>query len=229
MNDMTAVIVPKSDQLSADDLISGPRTITITDVKIAAGTEQPVAMSYEGDDGRPFKPCKSMCRCLVALWGADASLYVGRSMTLYRDPSVKWGGLEVGGIRISHMSDIKDRHTMALTVTKGSKKPFTVQPLVIEAKKRTIGDLINELDGEFSPEQSPTRAEVDIVLASDKCQRAKDFARGDAKARLDAIVKAALDRTAEVSDFPGDRPSVVVENDPNSEAALDGILENGLP
>lgn len=94
-----------------------------------------------------------------------------------------------------------------------------------ELKKRTLHDAIDELADEFAA--AGTRAEVDTVLASDKCQKALDFARNGAKARLDAIVKAALDRTAPASDFPGDWPNV--ENDPNSEAALDGILERGLP
>jgi hypothetical protein len=37
--------------------------------------------------------------------------------------------MEVGGIRISHMSDIGETMTMALTVTRANKKPFTVKPL----------------------------------------------------------------------------------------------------
>lgn len=58
-------------------------------------------------------------------------------MTLYRDPKVKWGGMEVGGIRISHLSDLpKGKHTMALTETKGSKKLFTVEPLRDAAPKQ---------------------------------------------------------------------------------------------
>ena len=138
MNDMTAIIEPKSDQLNADSLISGPRTITITGVDIRPGTEQPCSIFFQGDEGRPWKPCKSMARVLVAAWGPDAKAYVGRSVTLYRDPSVKWGGMEVGGIRISHMSHIKGRQTMALTVTKGSKKPFVVQPLVMEQKPEPV-------------------------------------------------------------------------------------------
>lgn len=135
MNDMSAVIVPKSDQISADDLLSGPRTICISDVAIRPGTEQPVTIRYEGDEGRPFKPCKSMCRVMVALWGPDAKQYVGKSLTLYRDPSVKWGGMEVGGIRISDASHIDRPLTMALTQTKGSKKLVTVKVLKVEAPK----------------------------------------------------------------------------------------------
>ncbi len=130
MNDMTKAITPKSDQLNSDDLIAGPITIKIADVTIRGGQEQPVSIHYEGDNGKPYKPCKSMSRVLVANWGADAKRYIGRSLSLYREPTVKWAGLEVGGIRISHMSDIDSAMTMALTATKGTRKPFTVKPLV---------------------------------------------------------------------------------------------------
>ena len=132
MSDMSQAIIPKSDQLNSDDLIAGPITIKIAEVTIKPG-EQPVSLHYEGDNGKPYKPCKSMSRVLVFAWGADAKQYAGRGLTLYRDPSVKWGGMEVGGIRISHMSDIDSAMTMALTATKGSRKPFTVRPLVVEA------------------------------------------------------------------------------------------------
>jgi hypothetical protein len=130
---MTAVIVPKSDQISADDLIAGPITIRITEVDIRPGTEQPVSIFYEGDNGRPWKPCKSMSRCLVECWGPDAKAYVGRLVTLYRDPTVKWGGMEVGGIRVSHLSHIEREKTLALTATKGKRVPFRVKPLAVEA------------------------------------------------------------------------------------------------
>lgn len=129
MSDMGAVIVPKSDQLNADDLIAGPITIRVSSVAIRPGQEQPISISFEGDNGKPYKACKSMCRVMVTAWGPDSKKYTGRSMTLYRDASVKWGGMEVGGIRISHMSDIESALTMALTMTKGNKKPYTVKPL----------------------------------------------------------------------------------------------------
>jgi hypothetical protein len=134
MNDMSAVIVPKSDQWNADDFISGPMTVTIKDVKIAPGTEQPVNILLE-DSEKAFRPCKSMCRVLVHAWGPDASKYVGRSLTLYRDENVKWGGLAVGGIRISHMSDLEGAQTLMLTATKGSRKPHKVLPLVVEREQ----------------------------------------------------------------------------------------------
>lgn len=77
--------------------------------------------------------------------------------------------------------------------------------------KRTLADVISELEAEFVA--ALTRDAVDAVLASEKCQKALDFAKNGAQARLQSIVKAALERTApeddgsEMSDFPGDRPS----------------------
>ena len=70
-----------------------------------------------------------MRRVLVNLWGPDGETYVGRSLTIYRDEQVLFGGVEVGGIRISHMSNLQRETTMALTATKAKRKPFTVKPL----------------------------------------------------------------------------------------------------
>jgi hypothetical protein len=127
--DLTDTIVPKSDQLNADDLMSGPRTFTITKVE-RGSDEQPVNVYLaEFPSGRPWRPSKSMLRVLVMVWGKESSAYVGRRLTLYRDPEITFGPDKVGGVRISHMSHITKRQTMALTVKRGSRKPFTVEPL----------------------------------------------------------------------------------------------------
>ena len=138
MNDMTKVIEPRSDQLNADDMIAGPMTIKVSRVDIRGGQEQPVSVFYENDNGKPYKPCKSMCRALVLCWGADANRYVGRSMTLYRDADVKWAGMAVGGIRISHLSHIDGERVMMLTATKGSRKPHRVLPLTFESNPAAL-------------------------------------------------------------------------------------------
>lgn len=137
---LSATIIPKSDQLNADDLIAGPRTITITGVKQGASPEQPVNIHYEGDNGRPYKPCKSMRRVLISLWGDDASAYVGRRLSLYRDASVRFGADETGGIRISHMSGLDEPVSLALTVTRGKRKPYQVLPLK-DTPKQTLTDV----------------------------------------------------------------------------------------
>ncbi|OYY74022.1 MAG: hypothetical protein B7Y43_19845, partial [Sphingomonas sp. 28-62-20] len=134
MNDMSVVIVPKSDQISSDDFLAGPKTFTIEGVSISPGTEQPVSIKLEGEP-RVWKPCKSMSRVLVQVWGPDANVYTGRSLTLYRDPKVKWGGMEVGGIRVSHMSHMNGRLLLQLTATKGKRAPHVVEPLIAEVRQ----------------------------------------------------------------------------------------------
>lgn len=132
MTDMHATVIPKSDQLNFDDLVGG-RTITVKITKVTGKFgDQPICINYENDNGKPYYPCKSMRRVMIFCWGGNGADYVGRSMTLYGDPTVKFGGLEVGGIRISHMSHIAKEITLALTATRANKKPFTVKPLVAE-------------------------------------------------------------------------------------------------
>jgi hypothetical protein len=129
--DMSRFVEAKSDQLNADDLIGSPRTITVTRVTGCDG-DQPIAIHYQGDGGKPFKPCKTMRRVLLAVWGRNAANYVGRSMTLYRDDSVTFGGLAVGGIRISNMSHIDKKMIVVAMKSKGKKAPIEVMPLAVE-------------------------------------------------------------------------------------------------
>lgn len=122
------MLAPKSDQLNADDLIAGPITVTITGVRQGKTAEQPVEI-HLANGLKPYYPCKSMRRVIVALWGQDAPSYVGRRLTLYRDPTVAFGGIAVGGIRISHASHLKTAMTLALTVTRAKRAPFVVKPI----------------------------------------------------------------------------------------------------
>lgn len=149
MIDLRQTIAPKSDQLNSDDLIGGPMTIRVTKVSLCAEPDQPIAINFEGDNGKPYKPCKSMRRVLVTLWGPDGAAYVGRAMTLYRDDKVKFGGAEVGGIRISHLSGLDKPMTVALTVTKAVRRPFQVKPLRDEAPPPVavpLADILEEID-----------------------------------------------------------------------------------
>lgn len=131
---LASTIIPKSDQLNADDLIAGARTIKITSVE-AGSAEQPVSIHYENEKGRPYKPSKSMRRVLVMIWGTDGNAYVGRTLTLYREPGIKFGGEPVGGIRISHASHIAEPISISLTETRGKRKPFVVEPFVEQSQQ----------------------------------------------------------------------------------------------
>jgi hypothetical protein len=129
--DLTDTIIPKSDQLNAEDLLTGPRTVTITEVR-RGSDEQPVNIHLAETPGRPFRPSKTVLRILVAAWGKDSDAYVGRRLTIYRDPEVRFAGLDVGGIRVSAMSHIAKPLKLALTVSKGKKAPYVIQPLADE-------------------------------------------------------------------------------------------------
>lgn len=157
--DLSKTIIPKSDQLNADDLIAGPRTIKIRDIKAGADEQQPVSIYFYGDDNKPFKPCKSVRRVLVQLWGADATQFIGRRLTIYRDTSVKYAGIEVGGIRVSHASHIEQPKTVLVTMAKTSRRPVTIDVLppvvltdlagakkALEGKKTTLEAIIAKFD-----------------------------------------------------------------------------------
>lgn len=121
----------KSDQLNADDLLGGDLTITVTSVRIGT-SDQPVIIGYEGDNGKPYRPCKSMRKVLIFAWGENGNAWIGKSMTIYNKKDVKFGGVEVGGIRISHMSDIQSDIKISLTATRGKKEPHMIKKLELK-------------------------------------------------------------------------------------------------
>jgi len=126
--DLTPSLVPNSAQVNADDLIAGPITVTISEVS-KGNAEQPFFFNLVEFPERSYRPSKSMRRIIVQCWGPEASNYSGRKLTLYRNPDITFGKDRVGGIEISHASHIAGPVTLALTVSRGKRKDFTVQPL----------------------------------------------------------------------------------------------------
>ncbi len=149
---MSTAIVPKSDQLNSDDLLAGPVTVTITEVR-QGNQEQPVVIELLEYPGRPFKPSKTVSRILVAAWGRDSTAYTGHKLTLYRDPEVKWGGESVGGIRVMAMSHIEKPLRVNLTATRGKKKEHVIHPLI---------------ERDFLAELAQTNGDIDAISALGK-------------------------------------------------------------
>lgn len=168
--DISQAAQPRSDQLNADDLIGGPQLVTITEVR-RGNSEQPVEIvTAEFGPGRPYKPGKSMIRVLIAAWGRDASMYAGRRLMLYRDPDIRFGKDVVGGIRISAMSDIDSRLTLALTVTRGRRAPFTVDPLPPESPADRIAALRAEWKTADEERRQVIAAEVDALSKAEAAE-----------------------------------------------------------
>ena len=126
--DISNTIEPDSTQINADDLISAPITVTIREVS-KGNTEQPVNIHLVEYPDRAYRPSKSMRRVIVAAWGSDASQYAGRQLKLFRNPDIKFGRDTVGGIEIEAMSHLNKPLEVPLTVSRGKRRKFVVQPL----------------------------------------------------------------------------------------------------
>jgi len=216
--DISQTVAPKSDQLNADDLIAGPRTIRVTRVSKMSEPDQPIAIYFEGDNGKPYKPGKSMRRVLLRIWGADGTAYAGRRMTLYRDDGVQFGGIAVGGIRISHMSGISSAVTMALTATKARRVPFTVKPLGEERSQPQGQPQADPAPRQTEQRQQPSNRDRLFTAAREAAAKGNaalnafregldpraDEALGPILSELD---RAACNADAADDDFPGFAPT----------------------
>lgn len=194
--DITNSIQAKSDQLNADDLITAPRTIKISDIT-QGNAENPVIVHYEGDNGRPFKPCKTVLRIIGAGWGNMTGEWVSKSLVLYCDPTVVYAGKEVGGIRIQAMSDISKRLKISLSKTRGKKIEHIIDILAPVSKPQypaaqfdaaivTMAEKIN--DGSMTAEQVINRCESTGWLTDEQKQQIRDIEKGDADLVLEESV-----------------------------------------
>lgn len=167
--DLTESITPRSDQINAEDLLTGPRTFTIE--RVAKGlAEQPFDFHLVELPGRPYRPSKSMRRVIVNAWGKESSAYAGRRLTLYRDPEVTFGRDKVGGIKISHLSGIDKPIELALTVTRGKRALHTVAPLPDAPAAPTAAQIAactdrNELADWWRRSSPERRAQIEARVA----------------------------------------------------------------
>lgn len=179
--DLTESIAPKSDQLDAIDLLSGPRTFTIERVS-AHNAEQPFNF-HLAEFPRVWRPGKSMRRVIVAAWGSKADAYVGQRVTLYCDQTVAFGNDVVGGTRISHMSGIDKKLSVPLLIKRGKSAVFTVQPLpperpwLQELATLTTPDQIRALGKQAQDAQAGPQTIGAIKNAYDQANAAKEAAQ----------------------------------------------------
>ena len=141
ISDLSGTIKAKSDQLNADDLIAGPITIQVEGITRVSDPKQPIHIYYYGCEGKPFKPCLTVRRILIALWGKDGSQWANRFMNLYVDASVSFGSQKnIGGLRVNAVSHIVSAATISLTVRRGMKQHFVIQPIPLENNQQLNGE-----------------------------------------------------------------------------------------
>lgn len=175
--DVSETLVPKSDQLDAVDLASGPQTFTIE--KVSKGNaDQPLNVKLK-EFPRVWRPSKNMRRVLAFCYSTDATQWENKRVTLFCDPEVVFGGVKVGGIRISHASDIGGQKNVPLILTKGRSTMYPVQPLKESAPKppspaqqldpeteRALADLKQKFDAtEDEAEKADLLAQRDRLMA----------------------------------------------------------------
>jgi len=198
--DLTKFAEPKSDQLNADDLIGGhiiARIVRVTTDDAA----QKVNVHLEGR--RPWRPCKTTLRQLFAAWGTDGEKWVGRYVELKRDATVRFGGEDVGGIRIHALSHIPRPMDDKLTIAKGKKGAFRVEvlipplqpgtdteqpagPMDLTTFKKWCGDALK---------RGWTRDQVAAIIGADKADAVPENDRREIVARLKGEPPVTPDET----------------------------------
>lgn len=184
IEDLRSTTIPKSTQLNADQLIVGPMDLRITDVRIGPDEKQPIAVHYENEAGRPFLPCLTMRRVLLSAWGHDGRDWIGKGLRVFHDPQVRFGGEDVGGVRISHMTDIPGRRIeLKLTASKGKKVLYTIERMEQQASGPTVAHVLqliacaaNNADmkaAKAAAETLTAQADIDQALAAYKARVAE--------------------------------------------------------
>ena len=131
--DIRAATKPKSDQLNYETFLTGPQTFTVS--KVTPGDrDHPVFIHMNECRATPYKPSKGMLKCIAQPdgWGDKSSQWVGKSITLYGDPTVVYGGVEVGGIKVAALSDINGDYETLISARRGVRKPHLIKKIVIQ-------------------------------------------------------------------------------------------------
>lgn len=135
MSDVGFALEANSNQLNAVDIMGVEPVIRVREVKVKQG-DQPVSIYFDGDHNRPWKPSKGMLRILAGAWGRDSSQWEAKYAQLYFEPSVKYAGKEVGGIRIRALSDIDPRGlNFSLTINRQQREPYRVPLLEVKSEE----------------------------------------------------------------------------------------------
>jgi len=193
--DYGETLAAKSNQLNADDLAGGPVTVQITGARVRMSDEQPLSFRLSGGHC-PWFPCLGMRRLLAEIAGStSARPWVGKWITLYRDPDVIWAGKKSGGIRIRAIdADMLPRAgTYQVRISRNGYTPYTIEPIQDRTPKgRATADLGALLaDHDLTPadldrwRESEGKAPIETLTDDQRAQLAGWLA-GD-PARLDAV------------------------------------------
>lgn len=173
--DIRAATKPKSDQLNYETFLTGPQTFTVS--KVTPGDrDHPVFIHMNECHATPYKPSKGMLKCIAQPdgWGDKSSQWVGKSITLYGDPTVIYGGVEVGGIKVAALSDINGDYETLISARRGVRKPHLIKKIVIQMydEQKFVANLPAWLkliaDGKATTDQIIARVEQSGALTEEQ-------------------------------------------------------------
>lgn len=173
--DIRAATKPKSDQLNYETFLTGPQTFIVS--KVTPGDrDHPVFIHMNECPATPYKPSKGMLKCIAQPdgWGDKSSQWVGKSITLYGDPTVIYGGVEVGGIKVAALSDINGDYETLISARRGVRKPHLIKKIVIQMydEQKFVANLPAWLkliaDGKATADQIIARVEQSGALTEEQ-------------------------------------------------------------
>ncbi len=95
----------ESDVIRAVDIPPGDHDVQIKEVKRgkvtgSGGKSSGKPMIYLTGKDKPWPACATACAVIEQLYGKAPRKWAGQWITIFVDPSVKYGGAPVGGIRV---------------------------------------------------------------------------------------------------------------------------------
>lgn len=179
--DIRAATKPKSDQLNYETFLTGSQTFTVS--KVTPGDrDHPVFIHMNECPATPYKPSKGMLKCIAQPdgWGDKSSQWVGKSITLYGDPTVIYGGVEVGGIKVAALSDINGDYETLISARRGVRKPHLIKKIAIQMydDQKFVANLPAWLkliaDGKATTDQIIARVEQSGALTEEQKNEIKN-------------------------------------------------------
>lgn len=204
MIDLTKHIEADSDCLVAADLVGGPLTILVERVTESGKNDKKKIDIFYANSEKPFRPCKSMLRILCELWRTtDATTFIGRGITLYREPDCMWKGEKTPGVRICGLSHIEKAVTVVANERRGKMNTYQIEPI------RPWPPAAPERQAQPTPEERLQRTLDGIARASIPALEAAEQAlkqrteSGEIQPDQAEVIRAAIEgRAAELASEP---------------------------
>ncbi len=147
--------------LNQEDVLAGPITATIADVRIEtiktrSGEQEKPIMKFREKGLKSFVVNKVCWKVFETAYGADSDTWAGQVIELYHDPGVMLGDEQVGGVRVRIPAA---RHAAAATTSREPADPYPIEQALEDCAKvgRDKAWFIEQLKAHGLTGYSPTK------------------------------------------------------------------------